>query len=80
MFLPTVHCTDNELMDNALPHLRRGQWLQIREGVKGQYIGHTGRTVWILWHQGHAPAKRNKHLGDMAASFDLQMERQRYER
>ena len=76
MFLPTLQVTETELMDNLLPHIRRGQWIQLSvTGAKGQYIGwnHRTGTVRVAWLNGRTIKQQNQYMQMASQSFDTQM-------
>ena len=76
MFLPTLQVTETELMDNLLPHIRRGQWIQIiATGSKGQYVGYNDRTgtVRVAWLNGRNLRQQNQYLKLSSESHDTMM-------
>ena len=74
-FLPTVKTTSDALCNGDLPYLKRGQWVEIEHGTRGQYVGHTGLTVWMHWHRGDKLPMANNLFSLKAAAFDRFMDK-----
>ena len=77
MFLPTQQVKEVDLVkaNRHLPYIRRGQWIKIPSGAKGQYVGFNPRNeiVWICWHKGEKLNDFNLKLSTMCESFDKRM-------
>lgn len=75
MFVKTVKLTSNDLMENNFPFLRRGQWVEVEGGTKGQFVGynHRARTVRMAWLNGRKLKQQNQYLRLSSQAFDTMM-------
>ena len=75
MFLKMLEVTETELTENQLPHIKRGQWVKIPTGARGQYVGYNHYTgvVRIAWLNGRKLKQQNAFMRLACQSFDTQM-------